>query len=108
MFLKRILFYVFSVVVSVTFFKIINDKESVFTKIGQNTLYVYLTQGAILKTLVTYEILPNNIILGNVLALAILIILTFVLGKFIVYFKKNIKGRIDIIWIRNLKVLKSH
>ncbi len=108
MFLKRILFYVFSVVVSVTFLKIINDKESVFTKIGQNTLYVYLTQGAILKTLVTYEILPNNIILGNVLALAILIILTFVLGKFIVCFKKNIKGRIDIKKKKNLKVLKSH
>lgn len=108
-FLKRIIFYVFSIIVSITFLKIIPKKETVFTKIGQNTLYIYLTQGAILKTLVTFNLLPSNIVLGNILSICILVILTFAGSKCITYFKTVIKERMDdIIWIKNLKLLKSH
>ena len=103
-FLKRIIFYVFSTIVSITFLKIIPKKETVFTKIGQNTLYIYLTQGAILKTLVTLNLMPSNIILGNILSICILVILIFVSCKCIIYFKNIIKIRIGhIIWIKNLK-----
>lgn len=103
-FLKRIIFYIFSIIVSITFFKIIFKKETIFTKIGQNTLYIYLVQGAIMKTLVTLNLLPSNIVLGNVLSIFILIIFTFAIAKFITCFKNIIKEKInDIIWIKNLK-----
>lgn len=103
-FLKRIIFYIFSIIVSITFFKIIFKKETIFTKIGQNTLYIYLVQGAIMKTLVTLNLMPSNIVLGNVLSIFILIIFTFAIAKFITCFKNIIKEKInDIIWIKNLK-----
>ena len=103
-FLKRIIFYIFGIIVSITFFKIISKKETIFTKIGQNTLYIYLVQGAIMKTLVTLNLLPSNIVLGNVLSIFILIIFTFAIAKFITCFKNIIKEKInDIIWIKNLK-----
>lgn len=104
-FLKRIIFYIFSIIVSITFFKVISKKETIFTKIGQNTLYIYLVQGAIMKTLVTLNLLPSNIVLGNVLSIFILIIFTFAIAKFITCFKNIIKEKInDIIWIKNLKI----
>lgn len=103
-FLKRIIFYIFSIIVSITFFKIIFKKETIFTKIGQNTLYIYLVQGAIMKTLVTLNLMPSNIVFGNVLSIFILIIFTFAIAKFITCFKNIIKEKInDIIWIKNLK-----
>ncbi len=106
-FIKRCIFYLFSLVVSIAFFKIIPDKETIFTKLGQNTLYVYLTQGAILRTLVTYGWLFDNEILGTVIVLLILILLTVLFGKIIVYLKTFCKER-GYLWIRNLKTLKSH
>ena len=70
----------------------------------QNTLYIYLVQGAIMKTLVTLNLMPSNIVFGNVLSIFILIIFTFAIAKFITCFKNIIKEKInDIIWIKNLK-----
>lgn len=108
-FLKRIIFYVFSIIVSITFLKVIPKKETIFTKIGQNTLYIYLTQGAILKTLVTLNLMPGNIVLGNVWSIIAVVILTSAGSKCITYFKNIIKERVDnIIWIKNLNLLKSY
>lgn len=107
-FLKRCLYYVFSITVGVTFFKVLSDKKTIFTSLGQNTLYIYLTQGAILKTLVTYKLLPDNVILGNIFILIILAILTLVFEKLITGFKKIMKERNDFEWMKSLKVLKSH
>lgn len=108
-FFKRILFYIFSLIVSGTFFKVMSDKETIFTKLGQNTLYIYLTQGAILKTLVTYNLLFDNEILGTIITLILLIILTTVFEKAIACVKKRFKEKMEgCEWIRNLQVLKSH
>ena len=95
-FLKRILFYIFSLIVSVAFFKIVPSGETLFTKLGQNTLYIYLTQGAIIKTLVTYDLMFDNVVLGNILLFIIVVVLTFVFGKIINYLKDNIKERLEI------------
>ena len=57
-----------------------------------------------MKTLVTLNLLPSNIVLGNVLSIFILIIFTFAIAKFITCFKNIIKEKFnDIIWIKNLK-----
>lgn len=95
-FLKRILFYIFSLIVSIAFFKIVPSGETLFTKLGQNTLYIYLTQGAIIKTLVTYDLMFDNVVLGNILLFIIVVVLTFVFGKIINYLKDNIKERLEI------------
>ena len=103
-FLKRCLFYLFSVIVSVTFLKIISNNKTFFTRLGQNTLYVYLIQGVILKTLVTYNLLPSNIVLGNLFSIIILCALIFILKIIIDYFKKNVLERVDIEWMREIKI----
>ena len=71
---------------------------------GQNTLYVYLIQGVILKTLVTYNLLPSNIVLGNLFSIIILCALIFILKIIIDYFKKNVLERVDIEWMREIKI----
>lgn len=108
-FLKRIGFYVFSLIVSATFLKLMTNKETIFTKLGQNTLSVYLVQGAILKTFVTYGLLIDNVVLGNIVMLVVLIILIYIFDKLFNYLKIVIKERMsDINWIKNLQILKSH
>lgn len=71
---------------------------------GQNTLYVYLIQGVILKTLVTYNLLLSNIVLGNLFSIIILCALIFILKIIIDYFKKNVLERVDIEWMREIKI----
>ena len=59
-------------------------------------IYIYLTQGAIIKTLVTYDLMFDNVVLGNILLFIIVVVLTFVFGKIINYLKDNIKERLEI------------
>ena len=107
-FLKRIIFYVFSLIVSLSFFKVMTSKETVFTRLGQNTLNIYLLQGAILKTIVTYEMLPSNIVLGNLVMLLVLVICIYILDKLVKKVKEFFEERTDNLWIRNLQVLNGH
>ena len=102
-FIKQIIFYGFSIIVSLTFLKIIPKDKTLFTKMGANTLYIYLIQGMVIKTLIS-----NNLILGNILVFVIVALFGFLFTKFIFYFKDFIKGRINFIWIKNLNVLRSH
>lgn len=108
-FLKRVGFYIFSLIVSATFFKIMINGENIFTKLGKNTLIIYLSQGAILKTFITYDLLVDNVILGNILMFIILIILIYIFDRFFKYLKRFIKERMfDVDWIKSLRILKSH
>lgn len=108
-FLKRVGFYIFSLIVSATFFKIMINGENIFTKLGQNTLIIYLSQGAILKTFVTYDLLVDNVILGNILMFIILVIFIYVFDKLFKYLKRIIKERMfDVKWIKSLRILKIH
>ena len=52
-------------------------------RLGQNTLYIYLTQGMILKTFVTEKILLNNEVTGTILLFSIALLLTILSTKFI-------------------------
>ena len=81
--LQRLLFYLFSLIVTTTFFNIVPKKESIITRLGQNTLYIYLTQGMILKTFVTEKILLNNEVTGTILLFSIALLLTILSTKFI-------------------------
>lgn len=108
-FFKRIGFYIFSLIVSAIFLKMVTNKETFFIKLGQNSLIIYLSQGAILKTFITYDLLVDNVILGNILMFIILIILIYIFDRFFKYLKRFIKERMfDVDWIKNLRILKSH
>lgn len=80
---QRILFYVFSITVSIAFMNLVPKKESVLTTLGRNTLYIYLTQGMILKTFVTEKILLNNRVVGTLLLFICAFILTIIFTKVI-------------------------
>ncbi len=80
---KRNLFYILSIIVSIGFLNLVPTKNSILTKLGRNTLYIYLTQGAILKTFITEKILLNNHVVGTLLLFVISLILTVIITKLI-------------------------
>ena len=57
-----------------------------------------------MKTLVTYNLLLSNIVLGNLFSIIILCALIFILKIIIDYFKKNVLERVDIEWMREIKI----
>ncbi len=66
-FIKRILIYLVSAVFTISFLNIISKNKTIFTKLGSQTLIIYLTHGVILKTLITLNIMPENAIIGTIL-----------------------------------------
>ena len=86
--MQRILFYILSIIVSIAFLNLIPKKESILTILGKNTLYIYLTQGMILKTFVTEKILLDNRIIGTLLLFVCAFILTTIFTKVINEMKK--------------------
>lgn len=85
---QRFLFYILSIIVSVGFLNLVPKKESFLTILGKNTLYIYLTQGMILKTFVTEKILLNNRVVGTLLLFICAFILTIIFTKIMNQIKK--------------------
>lgn len=85
---ERLIFYIFSIVVSISFLNLIPKKASILTTLGRNTLYIYLTQGMILKTFITNQILLDNRIVGTLLLFICAFLLTILLAKVINKIKK--------------------
>ncbi len=96
-FLERGLFYIASIIVSIAFLNLIPKGHSFITVIGRNTLYIYLTQGMILKTFITEKILLDNRILGTLLLFICACILTFLGTKAIKEFKKLKNYKLEVI-----------
>ncbi len=87
--IERILFYMFSIIVSISFLNLVPRKEGILTILGRNTLYIYLTQGMILKTFITEKILFNNKVIGTLFLFICAIIMTIILTKMIKEIKKG-------------------
>lgn len=95
-FLQRLLFYGLSLIVTTSFLNLVQVKESFLTKLGRNTLYIYLTQGMILKTFITEKILLNNEFLGTIILFSLACILTILFTKIIKKITKLIKYRMEV------------
>ena len=95
-FLQRLLFYGLSLIVTTAFLNLVQVKESFLTKLGRNTLYIYLTQGMILKTFITEKILLNNEFLGTIILFSLACILTILFTKIIKKITKLIKYRMEV------------
>ena len=80
---ERLLFYIVSIIVSIAFLNLVPKKESMLTTLGRNTLYIYLTQGMILKTFVTEKILLDNRVVGTLLLFLCAFLLTIIFTKII-------------------------
>lgn len=80
---ERLLFYIVSIIVSIAFLNLVPKKESMLTTLGRNTLYIYLTQGMILKTFVTEKILLDNRVVGTLLLFLCVFLLTILFTKII-------------------------
>ena len=80
-FLQRLLFYGLSLIVTTAFLNLVQVKESFLTKLGRNTLYIYLTQGMILKTFITEKFLLNNEVLETIILFSPACILTVLFTK---------------------------
>lgn len=96
-FLERAIFYLFSLIVSIGFLNLIPKKESILTSIGRNTLYIYLTQGMILKTFITEKILLNNQVVGTLLLFISALILTILFTKTINNIKYVAKHKWEVV-----------
>lgn len=94
--LQRLLFYAISIIVSIVFFNLVPKKESILTTLGRNTLYIYLTQGMILKTFVTEKILLDNRLVGTLLLFICAFLLTILFTKIILKFQKMKKYRMEV------------
>ncbi len=78
-FIKRLILYGLFFVFSLAFLNIVTKNKTIFTKLGSQTLYIYLFHGAIVKTLVTLELLPKSSVIGTIMAY----IITFIGSLFI-------------------------
>ena len=94
---ERLLFYIVSIIVSITFLNLVPKKESMLTTLGRNTLYIYLTQGMILKTFVTEKILLDNRIVGTLLLFLCAFILTIVVTRIINKVQSYKKYKMEVI-----------
>ena len=65
--------------------------------LGRNTLYIYLTQGMILKTFVTEKILLDNRIVGTLLLFLCAFILTIVVTRIINKVQSYKKYKMEVI-----------
>lgn len=72
-FIRRLILYGLFIIFSVAFLNIVTKNKTIFATLGSQTLYVYLFHGAIVKTLVTLQLLPTNPVLGTVLAYTIVV-----------------------------------
>ena len=94
---ERLLFYIVSIIVSIAFLNLVPKKESMLTTLGRNTLYIYLTQGMILKTFVTKKILLDNRIVGTLLLFLCAFILTIVVTRIINKVQSYKKYKMEVI-----------
>lgn len=92
---QRILFYIASTIVSIAFLNLIPKSQSFLTVLGRNTLYIYLTQGMILKTFITEKILLDNRVVGTLLLFVCACILTTIFTKLIKQIKKIKQYRLE-------------
>lgn len=88
---QRFMFYILSIIVSIGFLNIVPEKETIMTTLGRNTLYIYLTQGMILKTFVTEKVLLNNEVVGTIILFICALILTILFTK-LIYSMTKIKN----------------
>ena len=95
-FLQRLLFYGLSLIVTTAFLNLVPTKESNLTRLGRNTLYIFLTQGMILKTFITEKFLLNNEVLGTIILFSLACILTVLFTKIIKKITKLIKYRMEV------------
>ena len=94
---ERLLFYIVSIIVSIAFLNLVPKKESMLATLGRNTLYIYLTQGMILKTFVTEKILLDNRIVGTLLLFLCAFILTIVVTRIINKVQSYKKYKLEVI-----------
>ncbi len=92
---QRLLFYILSMIVSIGFLNLVPKKENFLTTLGRNTLYIYLTQGMILKTFVTEKILLNNRVVGTLLLFICAFILTILFTKILNQIQKIKKYKME-------------
>ena len=94
---ERLLFYIVSIIVSIAFLNLVPKKESMLTTLGRNTLYIYLTQGMILKTFVTEKILLDNRVVGTLLLFLCAFLLTIIFTKIINRINEYKKYKLEVI-----------
>jgi fucose 4-O-acetylase-like acetyltransferase len=90
-FLKRFLLYVIFFIYSGFIYSIFPTYKTIFLKLGDKTMYIYLSHGIILKTLDKYDLFYPEKIFGTILTY----LLVTVFGIIIYYIFKFIKERKD-------------
>lgn len=94
---QRFLFYLLSIIVCCAFLNIIPKTTTIFTQLGRKTLYIYLTQGMILKTFISQKILLNNEVIGTLILLITTIILTIIITEIIKKLKEIKYNHMEVI-----------
>ena len=91
---KRLLSYGIASIISIGFLYLVPTTKSFLTKLGRNTLYIYLTQGVVLKTFITNHWMLKNQLLGSIQLFIITTIITTILANIIPKLKLKVGGAI--------------
>ena len=88
-FYKRLILYILFFVYSAFVYCIIPNRKTIFSKIGNKTMYIYLSHGIILKSIEKYKFFLTNPILGTI-GIYIFVLLSGIYIYWIInYFKKK-------------------
>ncbi len=90
-FIKRLMLYGLFLIFSLAFLNIVSKNKTILTKVGSQTLYIYLFHGAIVKTLVTCKLLPENAIIGTIIAYIIAFGVSLIISLLITKIRKKKK-----------------
>ena len=90
-FIKRILLYGLYIIFSLAFLNLVTKKKTILTTLGSQTLYVYLFHGAIIKTVITLNLLPENPFLGTIITYIIVFGSSLIISLRIIKIKKTRK-----------------
>ena len=89
---KRLLSYGVASIMSIGFLYLVPNKESIFTKLGRNTLYIYLTQGLVLKTFISKGLMLEDPLLGSIQLFLITVAVTVSFAYLIPKCKRKVGG----------------
>lgn len=103
-FITRIILIPINFIFCITVANLMTKSKCILSHIGDKTLYIYISHGAIIKTLATIKMFPNNTIIGTILIFLFTLILGLLIHYIIQYIKKYIPKLFN--YIKNISLSK--
>ena len=87
-FITRIILIPINFIFCITVANLMTKSKSIFSNIGNKTLYIYISHGAIIKTIASLKMFPTNPIIGTILIFFFTLMLGLLIHYIVEYIKK--------------------